>query len=69
MILSSSLIALLDTIEAIEKGMSFDPGLGSRKVLGIDIEIRSHNRQAFFFSPAGFTSRAIGRFFRNLSSY
>lgn len=51
LILSASMIALLDTIDAIEKGMSFDPRLSSRKVLGIDIEIRSHNRKAISSHP------------------
>jgi cephalosporin hydroxylase len=35
---------MLDMSEAIEKGVTIDPNKSSRKVLGIDIDIRAHNR-------------------------
>jgi len=44
LILSASMLALLDMIEAIESNNVFNPKESSRKVLGIDIDIRSHNR-------------------------
>lgn len=43
LIMSAAMLALLDLSEAIENGDSFDPKLSKRKVLGIDIDIRSHN--------------------------
>ncbi len=46
LILSASLLAMLDLEEAIANGRSMDPGVSQRKVLGIDIDIRSHNRKA-----------------------
>ena len=46
LILSSSILALLDMADAIEKGEVFDPIQSSRLVLGIDIDIRKHNRLA-----------------------
>jgi cephalosporin hydroxylase len=44
LIFSASMLALLDVSEAIESGQSIDPGKSKRKVLGVDIEIRPHNR-------------------------
>ncbi|MFT6283620.1 MAG: cephalosporin hydroxylase [Arenicella sp.] len=44
LIFSASMLAMLDMSEAIEKGMTIDPNKSSRKVLGIDIDIRAHNR-------------------------
>lgn len=41
---NASMLALLDMCEAIESGQTFDPKSSRRKVLGIDIEIRAHNR-------------------------
>ena len=46
LILSASMLALLDMCEAIEAGKTIDPRLSRRKVLGIDIDIRAHNREA-----------------------
>lgn len=51
LILSASMLALLDMQDAIETGTSFDPRLSSRKVLGIDIDIRAHNRAAIEAHP------------------
>jgi len=45
LILSASMLALLDICEAIESGQSIDPRTSRRKVLGVDIDIRSHNRE------------------------
>ena len=52
LILSASMIALLDLAQAIESGStSIDPRVSKRKVLGIDIEIRAHNRAAIEAHP------------------
>jgi len=51
LILSASLLALLDMTEAIQTGGLWDPRISRRRVLGIDIEIRPHNRQAIEAHP------------------
>lgn len=51
LIFSASMLALLDMFEAIEANNGFDPRLSSRKVLGIDVDIRSHNRRAIEAHP------------------
>lgn len=51
LVLSASLLALLDMSDAIESGQSIDPKVSKRKVLGIDIDIRAHNRAAIESHP------------------
>jgi cephalosporin hydroxylase len=51
LILNASMLALLDVCEAIEKGVTMDPKASKRKVLGIDIDIRAHNRAAIEAHP------------------
>jgi cephalosporin hydroxylase len=51
LILSASLLALLDLFEAIESGEPMHPLHSKRKVLGIDIEIRPHNKSAIESHP------------------
>jgi cephalosporin hydroxylase len=51
LILSASLLAMLDMCDAIESGTSFNPRQSARKVIGIDIDIRDHNRQAIEAHP------------------
>lgn len=51
LVLSASLLALLDMTDAIEAGVAFDPRQSARKVLGIDIDIRQHNRTAIESHP------------------
>lgn len=51
LILSASLLALLDLCEAIEAGTTLDPRKSARKVIGIDIDIRAHNREAIEAHP------------------
>lgn len=51
LILSASVLALLDMTEAIEEGKTMDPLKSKRKVLGIDIDIREHNRVAIESHP------------------
>ena len=45
LIFSASMLAMLDICEAIENQNTFDPSISKRKVLGIDIDIRDHNRK------------------------
>jgi cephalosporin hydroxylase len=51
LIMSASMLALLDICDAINAGTTFDPNISRRKVLGIDIDIRSHNRAAIEEHP------------------
>lgn len=51
LILSASMLALLDYCEAAEQGMALVPWGSRRRVLGIDIEIRPHNREAINAHP------------------
>ena len=48
---SASMLALLDMSDAIESGVSIDPKVSKRKVLGLDIDIRAHNRAAIEAHP------------------
>lgn len=43
-ILSASMLAMLDYCDAVESGSILDPSKPKRKVIGIDIDIRPHNR-------------------------
>ena len=51
LIFSASLLSLLDISDAIHRGEVFDPRQSNRKVLGIDIDIRAHNRAAIEQHP------------------
>ena len=51
LILSASMLALLDMCDAIDSGATLDPKVSGRKVLGIDIDIRAHNRAAIEAHP------------------
>jgi cephalosporin hydroxylase len=51
LILSASMLAMLDYSEAVQAGTSFDPRATRRRVLGIDIDIRAHNREAIESHP------------------
>ncbi|WP_275097483.1 cephalosporin hydroxylase family protein [Sedimenticola hydrogenitrophicus] len=51
LIFSASMLALLDMYDAIERGETIDPKFSLRKVLGIDIDIRAHNRSAIEAHP------------------
>lgn len=44
LIFSASMLAMLDMADAIEAGETINPKESQRKVLGIDIDIREHNR-------------------------
>jgi cephalosporin hydroxylase len=47
----ASLLALLDLCEVVESGVPYHPTQTQRKVLGLDIDIRAHNRQAIENHP------------------
>lgn len=51
LILSASMLAMLDMCDAIEAGTTLDPRQSRRKVLGLDIDIRAHNRVAIESHP------------------
>lgn len=51
LIFSASLLGLLDMTDAIEAGTTIDPAVSHRKVLGVDIDIRAHNRAAIEAHP------------------
>ena len=53
LILSASMLAMLDLCDAIEAGTVLDPSKSRRKVLGLDIDIRAHNRAAIEQHPMG----------------
>ena len=61
LVLSASMLAMLDYCEAVEAGSTLDPRKSRRKVVGIDIDIRSHNRLAIEAHPlAGLISMVEG---------
>jgi cephalosporin hydroxylase len=51
LVLSASILALLDYCDAIERGIAVDPKASLRKVVGVDIDIRPHNRAAINAHP------------------
>lgn len=51
LVLSASMLALLDLCDAIKTGSTIDPNKSNRKVLGIDVDIRPHNRAAIEAHP------------------
>ena len=51
LVLSASLLAMLDLCDAAQNGGTVDPARPKRKVLGVDIDIRAHNRAAIKAHP------------------
>jgi cephalosporin hydroxylase len=51
LIFSASMLAMLDVCDALAAGRAYDPRTSSRRVLGIDIDIRPHNRAAIAAHP------------------
>jgi cephalosporin hydroxylase len=51
LIMNASLLAMLDYCDAVESGELIDPKKPKRRVLGIDIDIREHNRLAIEAHP------------------
>lgn len=56
---SASMLALLDLADAIEVGGLIDPKKSKRKVLGIDVDIRAHNRLAIEQHPMAYLIHMI----------
>lgn len=59
LIFSASMLALLDVCDAVASGRTLDPKAFHRKVLGIDIDIRAHNRAAIETHPMAFRIQMI----------
>lgn len=51
LIMSASMLALLDYCDAVSNGTTLDPKSSKRRVLGLDIDIRAHNREAIEAHP------------------
>lgn len=51
LVLSAGMLALLDYCDAARLGETLDPRHPKRKVLGVDIDIRAHNRKAIEDHP------------------
>jgi cephalosporin hydroxylase len=51
LVMNASLLAMLEYADAVEQGGIVDPKKPRRKVLGIDIDIRAHNRAAIEGHP------------------
>ncbi|MEO5558539.1 MAG: cephalosporin hydroxylase family protein [Dokdonella sp.] len=51
LVLSASLLTMLDYADAATNGQLLDPRAPRRRVLGIDIDIREHNREAILAHP------------------
>lgn len=47
----ASMLAMLDVADTVESGGVMDPSKTKRKVLGLDIDIRTHNREAIEQHP------------------
>lgn len=59
LILSASMLALLDMCDAIESCTTIDPRKSTRSVIGIDIDIRAHNRAAVEAHPMASRIRMV----------
>lgn len=51
LVMSASMLALIDMAEALERGETLDPSQPSRRVVAVDIDIRAHNREAIEAHP------------------
>ena len=51
LVMSASMLALLDYCDAVAAGKPLDPTASPRKVVGIDIDIRAHNRAGIDAHP------------------
>ena len=51
LVLSASILALLDYSDALKNGSMLDPKMPNRKVIGVDIDIREHNLTALNEHP------------------
>ena len=51
LVMSASMLALLDVCDALSSGKALNPAASRRKVVGIDVDIRAHNRAAIEAHP------------------
>ena len=51
LVMSASMLTLIEYCDAVQSGQVLDPSKPKRKVLGIDIDIREHNRKAIEAHP------------------
>lgn len=51
LVLSASMLAMIDYCDAVAEGKALDPRKSSRRVVGVDIDIRPHNREAIEAHP------------------
>jgi len=51
LIMSASVLATLDYCDAVEESRMLDPSNPRRRVIGVDIDIRAHNREAIEAHP------------------
>jgi len=59
LIFYASMLAMLDLCDAIEAGERLDPAKSNRQVLGLDIDIRAHNRKEIEAHPMSTRIRMI----------
>jgi cephalosporin hydroxylase len=59
LVMSASMLALLDYCDAVETNTTLDPKASRRKVVGVDIDIRAHNRAAIDAHPMRHKIHAI----------
>ena len=59
LIFSASMLALLDLADATKAGRPLDPTRSNRQVVGIDIDVRAHNRVAIESHPMARRIRMI----------
>lgn len=46
LVMNAAMLTLLDVVDALDNGDIFDPAVPGRLVLGVDVDIRAHNRVA-----------------------
>ena len=51
LIMSAGMLAVLDHCDAVQAGAAIDPRKSTRRVVGVDIDIRAHNRAAIEAHP------------------
>jgi len=59
LVMSASILALLDYCDAVATGSTLDPKASRRKVVGVDIDIRAHNRAGIDAHPLRHKINAI----------
>ncbi|PWW00310.1 cephalosporin hydroxylase [Hoeflea marina] len=51
LVMSASMLAMLDYCDAVQAGTALDPQASRRRVVGVDIDIRAHNRAGILAHP------------------